>query len=145
MATSTERNPRQDAIKLPSIEVFAVAGNPPLFASALIPKGSLAINDAGVVKPMPATGLPAAGSLLLGVAQDTYLETTGSDTLRKMVFLRGEFWITAKTGDVCAATELGKSVFIGDNFLIQKTTPGATALSVKCTGVSALETKVLVP
>lgn len=144
MATTVERNPRRDAIQLPSIEVLDIAGNPPLAASATILKGTFAINDAGVVKPMPSSGTPTAGSLLLGIAEDTYVETTGSDTLRRMCFLRGEFWIQAKTGDVPAATELKKLIYIGDNATVQKTTPGANALTVLCTGVSALETKVLV-
>lgn len=144
MATITEQNPRRDAIELPSIEIFDIAPNPPLFASATILKGSIAINDAGVVKPMPNTGTPTAGSLLLGVAFDTYTETTATNTLRKMVFLRGEFWFPSKAGDAPGATELGKLVFIGDNFTVQKTTPGAGALSVKCTGVRANEARVVI-
>jgi len=144
MATTVERNPRRDAIQLPSIEVLDVAGNPPLAASATILKGTFAINDAGIVKPMPSSGTPTAGSLLLGIAEDTYVETTGSNALKRMCFLRGEFWISAKSGDVPAATELKKAVYIGDNFTIQKTTPGANALTVTCTGVSPTETKVLV-
>lgn len=144
MATTVEQNPRRDGITLASIEVFDVAPNPPLFASSTVLKGTIAINDAGVVKPMPNTGTPTAGSLVLGIAFDTYVETTAVNTLRKMCFLRGEFWLPSKSGDAPGATELMKLVYIGDNFTIQKTSPGANSLTVKCVGVKAGECKVVI-
>ena len=147
MASTRETNPRYDAIGLPAIEIFDVTGQPVLAAGEKVYQGTIAIIDAGKVKALPSSGTPTAGSVLLGIAKDTYDNSAAGavDVLKKMCFLRGEFWIPAKLADPCAATELMKVAgYLGDNFTVQKTTPGANALVVKVVGVKTTETKVLI-
>lgn len=148
MAVTREVNPRFDGQILPAVEIFDVTGQPVLAAGEKVWQGTIAILDAGKVKALPSSGTPTAGSVLLGIAADTY-DNSGVgavDVQKKMCFLRGEFWIPAKSGDACGATELMKPAggFLGDNFTVQKTTPGANALTVKVTGVKLLETKVVI-
>ena len=143
MASTVELNPRYDGQRLPSVEITAVAGQPVLFAGAKILKGTVALLDAGKVKPVTST--PTSGSVLLGVAMDTYDNSgSGVDVQKAMVFLRGEFWYQSKSGDLPGATELMKTVYIDDNATIAKTAGGATSIGAKCTGFTATGARVLI-
>jgi len=147
MATTKEVNPRFDGILLPAIEIFNIAGQPVLAAGEKVLEGTIAILDAGKVKAMPSSGTPSAGSVLLGIAKDTYDNSAPGavDVNVNMCFLRGEYWIPAKSGDVPGATLLMKTAYVGDNFTIQATNPGANSLTVKVVGIKANETKVVLP
>ena len=147
MAVTREQNPRFDGLMLPAIEIFDIAGQPVLAAGEKVLQGTIGILDAGKVKMMPANGTPAAGSVLLGIAKDTYDNSAAGavDVQKKMCFLRGEYWIPAKSGDEPGATLLMKTAYVGDNFTIQATNPGANSLTIKVVGIKANETKVLFP
>jgi len=101
-----------------------------LFASASIKQGEIAVLDGGKVKAATDT-LIQAGATVLGVAQDDYIETTGADVTRRMVFMRFcEAYIpSGKAADAPTAANVGGLVYINNKSTI-KITPAAGDFAV---------------
>jgi hypothetical protein len=96
-----------------------------LLANAVIPMGTAACNDAGVVKPAT-EALLQGGAFFLGMACDSYIETTGSNITLPMSFIRGcnVYFDTGKGGDAPVAANLGGPVYVSDNHTIKVTHAG---------------------
>lgn len=105
---------------IPVFHVDLVLGT--LAASASVKMGELAVNDAGKVKAATDT-LIQAGAGVLGVAQEDYVETTGSDAVRRMVFMRNceAFVANGKAADTPTASHVGKSVYINNKNTVKVT------------------------
>lgn len=105
-----------------------------LAANTLIPKGTYAMNDAGVIKrcvsPAP------AGAVVLGRAESDYdnLGNMSNKTFTlaegPMVFSYGELTVLVKQGDEPDDTFLGKPVFFQDERTVGKTNAGTDTNAV---------------
>ena len=73
---------------------------------------------AGVVQPAASA---TAGSVLYGISNGTYIETTGSNAAFNGVFLRGAFYLDGKTSDLPTASDIGGLVAISDNSSVKHT------------------------
>lgn len=92
-----------------------------LAASTTVPAGTLAMNDAGVVKQFTSAGY-VGGAALLGVACHRMENATASPLAGKYTFRRGcSTDLEGKAGDLPTAAEVGKTVYVSDNFTVQKT------------------------
>lgn len=98
-----------------------------LAANTLIPKGTYAMNDGGVVKR--AVSPAPSGATLLGTANDDYENTTGSNktfTVAEgpMCFDYGESTVLLKTGDEPTDADLGKNIYMQDERTVGRTNAG---------------------
>lgn len=93
-----------------------------LAASTTIPAGTLAVNDSGSAKIFT-SALYVAGAKLLGAAHCRFENTTASVvTGKKMTFRRGcTVDLTGKSGDLPVIADIGGTVYVSDNFTVQKT------------------------
>jgi hypothetical protein len=108
-----------------------------LLANTLIPKGTYAMNDAGVVKR--AVSPAPAGAVLLGSAEDDY-DNRGNGSNKTfttaegpMLFSYGEMTVLLTAGDEPTDADLGKSVFLQDERNVGRTNAG-TDVSVTWNG-----------
>lgn len=95
-----------------------------LAANVTIPYGTLAMNDAGVVKQAVTA---VAGSGLLGVClkDDGYVNGTGAALAGRYVFCRGlEVILMYDPNDPPVAADLGKAIAIKDNVTVKHTIAG---------------------
>lgn len=146
MATTVERDTVFRYQELPAISFSADTSQPVLTAGNKVLKGSIADISAG--KVIAAVGTPAAGSAVLGIAQETYdASASGVDVHLPMVFRRGQCFVDNDTVNPVTAALCGLSVFIKDNITVTALTPGAGALTVRCVGLSpdASQVEIYIP
>lgn len=82
-------------------------------ASQIIPRGSLAMNDAGAAKALTAP-MPA-GAFLLGWGDDYYANAGVAPAALPMTFKRGVICLKAKAGNVPTEANVGGKVRLVDN------------------------------
>lgn len=117
MATTT---PISQPYQMGAVDVIFMT----LAANTTIPKGALAVNDAGVAKNAT-SALAVAGAKLLGFASETYTNATGSSITVRMLFLRGcAYDAGGKAGDLPTAANIGGNVFVHDNNSVKATDAG---------------------
>ena len=97
-----------------------------LGANTTIPFGTLAMNDAGVIKP---AATAVAGSALMGLCLkgEGYVNATGGNVTQsqEMLFARGlEVVMMYDTGDPPVVADIGKSIAIKDNNTVKHTIAG---------------------
>lgn len=130
MATTNERDLYIRGER-PGMEATSLA------ATTTVLAGTFAMNDAGAVKPA-ATGV--AGSLLLGMAAQTYANPAGQALIidsPPMTFRRGFVRVNGKAGALPTQANVGKKVRIVDNDSVSNEVIGANDLSVTLVAIDA--------
>ncbi|WP_298621618.1 hypothetical protein [uncultured Zoogloea sp.] len=133
-------------IPFPMLQQMVQLEGNTLAAGVLVPFGTLAVNDAGKIKPLTDT-LMQAGAAALGVSLDTQdVRTEVADVTRRCLFARGTQWTApaAKSGDVPTATEIGKFIAVQDNQTVKKTITG-TDLQVRLDAITSDGYVVFIP
>lgn len=124
MAATTERN------------VVITGERPPalidtLAASQVILAGTVAMNDSGKAKKYVAG---TAGALLLGIAPQTYTETTGADYVApqgsRFLFKRGNVPLKISGANPVTRAYIGKKVRLDDEDTVSNQAIGANDLGV---------------
>lgn len=95
-----------------------------LKASAVIPKGTLAVNDAGKATALT-SALITGGARVLGVALfEGYYEKTAADVTSDdpaFLFHKGCVWVAdLLSGDEPTATDIGGRVTVADHYTVRK-------------------------
>lgn len=115
-----------------------------LAASTTIPAGTLAMNDAGVIKQFTSAGY-VGGATLLGQARHRMENAALTASTGKYTFRRGcPMDVEGKAGDLPTAAELGKSVYVSDNFTVQKTAI-VSGLAVTLLAIKGSVYRILLP
>ena len=136
MATTVELNTRSDINKLPPVVITNAAGQLPVLASTKILKGTMAMAVSGKARK---AATAVAGSVLLGVAMETYDNSgLGVDTLMNQVYERGAFYFSGLGGDLPTAANIGGLVAINDENTV-KATVVANDLTVKLLGIEGTQ------
>lgn len=136
MASTTERQTTFNGLPISTAITYLLKANSTVLA------GTLGMQVAGKTQKA-ATG--QTGAVLLGVAQSTYANTTGSDVTRTapMVFKRGYCYLKNSGNDPVVAADLGGPVLVEDEDTVKTGTAGAgdmvvTALEIQGTQVLCL-------
>lgn len=104
-------------------------------AATIAYQGGIAVNDAGVAAP----GRTATTLVALGVFKFNYNNSTGAANKVIAEILTGVFKMgNSSAGDLIAATEIGKKVYIVDDQTVAKTDGGTTrSVAGICFGVDS--------
>jgi len=136
MATTTERSTVFNGLPRSAAITYL------LKASSTVLAGTLGMQVAGKTQKA-ATG--QAGAVLLGIAEQTYANTTGSDVTRTapMVFKRGLCYLKNSTGAPVVPADIGGSILVEDEDTVKTGSAGAgdmvvTALEIQGTQVLCL-------
>lgn len=111
------------AVTQPLYEKAALYKARKVAANTTVWPGTLAMNDAGVIKVFTAAGV-AAGAKLLGFPVSNVSNATGSTVTETSpyAFRRGcPMSIAGKAGDLPTESDVGGTVYLKDNFAIGKT------------------------
>lgn len=112
----------------PLTEAATMVTHSVLYANTTIYAGTLAMNDAGVVKPFTSAGY-VGGASLLGFPTTRLTETTGSNKSyavgRSTLKFRKNCPFECASDASIAASYIGKPVFVQDNFTVSTTDTGS--------------------
>lgn len=138
MSTTVERNTTFRYPELPGYQITDAANQPPLGPNVKILKGTLAFMDPvdGVVIPGAATTVNNCH--VLGIAQETYDNSSVSDPTRmKQVYRRGSCFLVNEQSDPCLLNQIGGFVYVASNDSVQGSAPGLENTQVKLMGLTS--------